>query len=141
MFKFFGVSKEEEFEEVFEDDEESSDLESESNEIWQIAVDIIETRYEIILLAPAAWISLDDIDISYHNNVLTIKWERYKPEIFSKDITIRNTECFWGEFSRNIILPENLDFDSIKATMDNNLLIITLPKLKFSNHSIRIEKA
>lgn len=140
MFKFFGVSKEEEFEEVFEDDEESSDLESESNEIWQIAVDIIETRYEIILLAPVAWISLDDIDISYHNNVLTIKWERYKPEIFSKDITIRNTECFWGEFSRNIILPENLDFDSIKATMDNNLLIITLPKLKFSNHSIRIEK-
>ncbi len=140
MFKFFGVSKEEEFEEVFEDDEESSDLESESSEIWQIAVDIIETRYEIILLAPVAWISLDDIDISYHNNVLTIKWERYKPEIFSKDITIRNTECFWGEFSRNIILPENLDFDSIKATMDNNLLIITLPKLKFSNHSIRIEK-
>jgi len=140
MFKFFGVSKEEEFEEVFEDDEESSPLESESSEIWQIAVDIIETRYEIILLAPVAWISLDDIDISYHNNVLTIKWERYKPEIFSKDITIRNTECFWGEFSRNIILPENLDFDSIKATMDNNLLIITLPKLKFSNHSIRIEK-
>lgn len=140
MFKFFGVSKEEEFEEVFEDDEESSDLESESSEIWQIAVDIIETRYEIILLAPVAWISLDDIDISYHNNFLTIKWERYKPEIFSKDITIRNTECFWGEFSRNIILPENLDFDSIKATMDNNLLIITLPKLKFSNHSIRIEK-
>gem|GEM_PF-6595539 len=33
MFKFFGVSKEEEFEEVFEDDEESSPLESESSEI------------------------------------------------------------------------------------------------------------
>lgn len=140
MFKFFGVSKEEEFEEILEDDEESSDFEPISWEIWQIAIDIIENKYEIILLAPVAWISLDDIDISYHNNILTIKWERYRPEIYSKDITVRNSECFWGEFSRNIILPENLDFDSIKATLDNNLLIITLPKLKFSNHSIRIEK-
>lgn len=140
MFKFFRVSKEEEFEEIFEDEEESSSLESDSNEIWQIAVDIFETKYDIILLAPVAWISLDDIDISFHNNVLTIKWERYKPDIFSSDIIIRNTECFWWEFSRNIILPENLDFDSIKATLDNNLLIITIPKLKFSNHNIKIEK-
>lgn len=140
MFKFFGVSKEEEFEEILEDDEESSDLESESSEVWQIAIDIIETKYEIILLAPVAWIDLEEIDISYHNNILTIKWERVKPDLFSKDITIRNSECFWWEFSRNIILPENLDFDNIKATMDNNLLIITIPKLKFSNHSIRIDK-
>ncbi len=140
MFKFFGVGKEEEFEEILEWEEEFEEEFENSDEIWQIAVDIIETKYEIILLAPVAWISLDDIDISYHNNILTISWERSRPEIFSKDITVRNTECFWGEFSRNIILPENLDFDSIKATMDNNLLIITLPKLKFSNHSIRIEK-
>ncbi len=140
MFKFFGVSKEEEFEEIFEDDEESSDLEPELGEVWQIAIDIIETKYEMILLAPVAWISLEDIDISYHNNVLTISWERSKPEIFSKDIIVRNSECFWWEFSRNIILPENLDFDNIKATLDNNLLIITIEKLKFSNHNIKIEK-
>lgn len=141
MFKFFGVSKEDEFQDILEiDDEQNSDSSSIDDEIWQIAVDILETKFEIIILAPVAWIDLDDIDISYHNNILVIKWEREKPEIFNRDLIIRNSECFWWEFKRNIILPENLDFDTIKATLDNNLLIITIDKLKFSNHSIKIEK-
>lgn len=140
MFKFFGVSKEEEFDEILEDEDEVENTKIEKEEIWQIAVDILETKFEIILLAPVAWISLDEIDISFHNNVLTIKWERFRPEIYTKDVTVRNSECYWWEFSRNIILPENLDFDSIRATLDNNLLIITVPKLKFSSQSIRIEK-
>ncbi|MDD2907690.1 MAG: Hsp20/alpha crystallin family protein [Candidatus Gracilibacteria bacterium] len=140
MFKFFGVSKEEEFEEIFEDEDEVENTQTVKDEIGQIAVDILETKFEMILLAPVAGISLDDIDISFHNNVLTISGERFRPEIYSRDINVRNSECYWGEFSRNIILPENLDFDGIKATMDNNLLIITVPKLKFSSQSIRIEK-
>lgn len=140
MFKFFGVSKQEEFEDILEDDDQTSDSSLLDDEIWQIAVDILETKFEIIILAPVAWIDLDDIDISYHNNILTIKWDRERPEIFNKDLIIRNSECFWWEFNRNIILPENLDFDSIKATLDNNLLVITIDKLKFSNHSIKIEK-
>lgn len=140
MFKFFGVSKQEEFEDILEDDEQTSDSSLIDDEVWQIAVDILETKFEIIILAPVAWIDLDDIDISYHNNILTIKWDRERPEIYNKDLIVRNSECFWGEFRRNIILPENLDFDSIKATLDNNLLIVTIDKLKFSNHSIKIEK-
>ncbi|MDP2396364.1 MAG: Hsp20 family protein [bacterium] len=41
---------------------------------------------------------------------------------------------------RNVILPENLDFDSIKASLENNLLIITIQKLKFSSHNIKIDR-
>ncbi|MBT3726591.1 Hsp20/alpha crystallin family protein [bacterium] len=57
---------------------------------------------------------------------------RLKPEIYTINAKVRNNECFWGNFERNIILPENLDFDSIKASLENNLLIITISKLKFS---------
>ncbi|MDR1988429.1 MAG: Hsp20 family protein [Candidatus Peribacteria bacterium] len=39
------------------------------------------------------------------------------------------------------MLPENLDFESIKASLENNLLLVTIPKLKFSNQSIKIEKS
>jgi len=140
MFKFFGVSKEEEFDDILESDDENPDISNIDDEIWQIAVDILETKFEIIILAPVAWIWLEDIDISYHNNVLTIKWDRVRPQIYDRDLIVRNNECFWWEFKRNIILPENLDFDNIKATLDNNLLIITIDKLKFSNHNIKIEK-
>jgi HSP20 family molecular chaperone IbpA len=100
----------------------------------------LETKFEMILLAPVAWVELEDIDLLFHDNVLTIKWIRKKPDIYSSGIVLRNSECFWWEFKRNIILPENLDFEAIKASLENNLLLITIPKLKFSNQSIKIER-
>ncbi len=109
-------------------------------EVWQVAVDILETPYEIIVLAPIAWIELEDIDLSFNKSILTIKWYRAKPEIYSEDIEIKNSECFWWKFVRNIILPENLDFDNIKASLENNLLVITIQKLRFSSQNIKINR-
>jgi HSP20 family molecular chaperone IbpA len=54
--------------------------------------------------------------------------------------TIRNSECYWGRFVRNIILPENLDFEMIKAVMENNLLKVTFPKLHISSQNIKINR-
>lgn len=137
MFKLFWVSKEEE---IIELDREDSIIDEVEEDVWQVAVDILETPYEIIILSPIAWIELDDIDLSFNNNVLIIKWYRNKPEIYSDDIVVRNSECFWWKFTRNIILPENLDFDKIKASLENNLLVITIQKLQFSSKSIKINR-
>jgi HSP20 family molecular chaperone IbpA len=137
MFKLFGVTNNEEIIELDWDINISDELE---DEVWQVALDILESPYEIIILAPIAWIELDDIDLTVNKSVLTIKWFRPKPEIYSDDIVIRNNECFWWKFLRNVILPENLDFDSIKANLENNLLIINIQKLKFSKHSIKIDR-
>jgi len=103
----------------------------------QIALDIIETSDMIIIYAPIAWIELEDIDLTLNKSVLTIKWERVEPiEYRDEDNILRNSECYWGRFVRNIILPENLDFDMIKATMENNLLKITFPKIYVSKQNI-----
>jgi len=37
-------------------------------------------------------------------------------------------------------MPENLAFNRIKATMENNLLIVDVPKLQFSSKTIKINK-
>ena len=124
---------------IWEDDNKLMKAEW-KDEIWQIVVDILEWDLEIIILAPIAGIYLEDIDLSFSNSVLTISWNREKPDIFSENTTIRNSECFWWKFSRNIILPENLDFDSIKATMENNLLIIIIKKLQFTSQNIKIDR-
>lgn len=139
MFKFFNVTKDNNFREIKEEHYIEKEAEVEK-EVGQVALDIIETRHEIIILAPVAWVDLSDIDISVNENVLTISWYRERPEIYLKEIILKNSECFWWEFSRNIILPENLDFDSIKASLDNNLLVVTIPKIRFTNHSVRVEK-
>jgi HSP20 family molecular chaperone IbpA len=137
MFKLFWVSSDSEFSEL----DQVINIESEQvDKVWQVAVDILETPYELILLAPIAWIELEDINISFSKSILTIKWFRNKPEIYSDDIIVRNSECFWWKFVRNIILPENLDFDKIKASLENNLLIITIQKLHFSTQHIKIDR-
>ena len=107
----------------------------------QIALDIIETPEKIIIYAPIAWIELEDIDLTLNKSVLTIKWERIAPKKYNDEQNIlRNSECYWGRFVRNIILPENLDFDMIKATMENNLLKISFPKLHVSKQNIKINR-
>ncbi len=107
----------------------------------QIALDIVESDDELLIVAPVAGIDLDDIDIFMNNSVLTIRGTRTKPsEIYTSDHILRNSECFWGKFVRNVILPENLDFDKIKAVMENNLLILRIPKLSFGSKNIKIDK-
>ena len=142
MFKFFGVWEKEEILENAEDLDEAVELDESENDIWQISLDILETNYEVIILAPIAWVDLDDIDITLNKSVLTISWERVKPDSIynNDDVIIRNTECFWWKFIRNVILPENLDFDAINAVMENNLLVIKIRKLKFYTKEIKIDK-
>lgn len=136
MFKIFWVWEDEKFKEL--DDVMVEDIDD--KEVWQIAVDILETPYEFVIVAPIAWLDLNDIGLSFNDSVLTISWHRDKPEVYSPTNIIRNSECFWWKFVRNIILPDNLDFDNIKASMENNMLVISIPKLKFSTQSIRIDR-
>lgn len=139
MFKLFWVTDEQN--DIKELDIEINKTYENSEDIWQIALDILETDYDIFIVAPIAWVDLSDINITLNKSVLTIEWEREKPtSIYAWDFILRNSECFWWKFIRNVILPENLDFDKIKATMDNNLLLITIPKLKFNNYNIKIDR-
>ncbi len=49
-------------------------------------------------------------------------------------------ECFYGAFSRSVILPENLGFDKIKATIEHNVIMIEIPKLTLISKTIKIAK-
>lgn len=137
MFKLFWVSWWDEEEELEELDKEISEN---NNDLWQISLDIIEKKDSIIIIAPIAWVLLKNIDITVNKNVLVISWNREKPLEYYEGNIIRNSECFWGEFIRNIILPENMDFDNIKAVMENSLLVINIPKINLDSKTIKINK-
>ncbi len=132
---------------VWDDNIKKIDIETDNSvlgeevESGQIALDIVETPEYIIIYAPIAGIELENIDLTLNKSVLTIKWERVSPrEYDDEDNILRNSECYWGRFVRNIILPENLDFEMIKATMENNLLKITFPKIYVSKQNIKINR-
>lgn len=109
------------------DEENEMDL-SEENE-GQLTVDVYQTPDEIVVQSTVAGVSPEDLEVNITNESVTIRGTRKKEEkIKEKDYFYQ--ECFWGRFSRSIILPQEIDPDSAVAELKNNgILIVRMPKL------------
>lgn len=73
------------------------------------------------------WVEEKDIDISFSDNILTIKGEKK----FTRDEnteTMHLVERSYGNFARQIALPGEVDNDKIEARFDKGVLTVTLPK-------------
>ncbi len=96
-------------------------------EIGQLSLDIYHTDKEIVLLAPIAGVVKDDIHISITDDVLVIRGARQQKEDVPED-NYYTRECFWGNFARSIVLPEEADTKNIAASFDNNVLELRIAK-------------
>jgi HSP20 family protein len=96
----------------------------------ELSVDVFQTDTHLVIVAPVAGVEISDLDIAVNDNeVLTIKGSRSVcSEVKEEDYLSR--ECFWGDFSRSILLPEGLDVDAIKATFKRGVLRVEIPKIK-----------
>ncbi len=142
MLKFFGLGGQKE-DQAHGDGNihiEHTEHEEPAQDVGQVALDILDTEDAIVIVAPLAGIDITDIDISVTRNILTISGERVRPPIYGEAQRILVNECFYGLFSRSIILPENLAFNKVSATMEDNLLSVSVPKLNFPSKTIKINK-
>ena len=112
---------------VLEEKEEKLHKHLLEKEEGQLTVDIYQTPSEIVIIAPIGGVDPEDIDISLSGDTITIKGER---EIDPKEseVDYLYQECFWGKFSRTIILPCEVQADKIKASLKKGILTIKLPK-------------
>ena len=95
----------------------------------RLTVDVYQTDDEIVIVAPVAGVSPDDIDISLSGDMITIEGKReMNPK--ENEVDYLYQECFWGSFSRTIILPSEIDPEKVKATLKEGILKIHLPKVK-----------
>ena len=93
----------------------------------QLSVDVYHNDKEIVVRSTVAGVKPDDLNIMVNNDLLTIRGKREtEANINPSDYLYR--ECYWGGFSRTIVLPEDVKADKIKATLKNGLLTIILPK-------------
>lgn len=92
-----------------------------------LAIDIDETHDEIIVRTPIAGVRQEDLSLSLHNDLLTIRGTRRDPTPQEERVTILR-ECHWGPFSRSVILPVHVRGDDATATLKDGVLTITLPK-------------
>jgi HSP20 family protein len=98
-----------------------------SNFEGQLAVDVYQTATDIVIRAPIAGVQPADIDIAITDDVVTVKGER-KPDqqIAREDYYCQ--ECYYGTFSRSIILPVAVATDQAEATFVNGVLTVMIPK-------------
>jgi len=135
-------------EDIFNDDE-NIDSNKKENEEWldnekkadteegQLTVDVYQTKDLIIIKSIIGGVASESLDISITSDMITIKGTRVNPdEVKSDDYYYQ--ECFWGCFSRSIILPCDIKTEGVEATMKNGILTVKLPKIE-KNSSMKIK--
>jgi HSP20 family protein len=93
-----------------------------------LTIDVYQTPENIVIESTIAGVSADDLDISITPESVTIKGKRQKKERIRKEDYLYQ-ECFWGKFSRSIILPCEIDPDKSHAILKDGILKIVLPKV------------
>ena len=133
-------SEEEEEEEEEEDDEEEKEWLQNDFEEGQLSIDVYQTPDSIVVKSTIAGVKPEDIDIAINNDMLTIRGKREMYEKI-KDEHYLYRECYWGSFSRSIILPVEIEAEKIEAVLENGVLTVTLPKAKSAKEiSIRVRE-
>ncbi len=90
-------------------------------------IDISETDTEYRIEAELPGIKQNELDIKIDNNILTLKGEKEEVKE-EKEKHYHLKERYYGAFQRSISLPNNIEADNIKASFENGVLIISVPK-------------
>lgn len=94
----------------------------------QLTVDVYQTPDDIVVESTIAGVAPDNIDIDVTSESVTIRGERHQEnQVAESDYFYK--ECFWGRFSRSIILPQEVDPEKAHSTLKNGVLTIKLPKI------------
>lgn len=93
------------------------------------ACDVYETDKDVVAEIEVPNIDPKDVDILIEDDVLRVSGET-KKEKEKKEKNYYRKETRKGTFSRQIVLPESVKADKAKATYEDGVLKITMPKEK-----------
>lgn len=93
-----------------------------------LTIDVYQNADAIVIESAIAGVKDDDLDVAITPESVTIKGKRERKESVKKGDYLHQ-ECFWGRFSRSVILPQEIDPDKAQATLKDGVLKIVLPKI------------
>lgn len=96
--------------------------------LGQLAVDVYETKEKLVVKARTAGVNKNDLDVSISDNTLSIKGTLSA----GAEDDVENyhlQECYWGEFSRSLVLPVQVKEDEIEAVLKDGVLTISFTKV------------
>ena len=94
---------------------------------WTPALDVYEEKDHFIVKAELPGLKKEDIEVSFYDGGLSISGER-KSETKHEDAEVYRAERFFGRFQRTVTLPTPVAVDKAKASYQDGVLTVTLPK-------------
>jgi len=125
------VNRETEMENNWGNDEEGVEEEG------QLAIDVYQDDDYVVIRSIVGGIRPEDLDLSVTSDMVTIRGSREKAEEVAEE-NYYYQECFWGSFSRSVILPCDIMIDKVEASMKNGILTIKMPKVE-KNSATKIQ--
>jgi HSP20 family protein len=108
----------------------SPDWQTDSARLWVPALDVVEKKDGYLVFAELPGVSPSELDISFEQNVLTIRGTKRSliDTNAHGELRVYAAERTTGSFERSVRLPEYVDGDQIKAEFSNGLLTVLVPK-------------
>ena len=95
--------------------------------VWAPAVDMYETKDELVITAELPGLTEKDIQLSITGDMLTIRGERRWDQEVEQENYYRG-ERWFGKFERALPLPIPVQAEKVKASYRDGVLTVTLPK-------------
>ena len=100
---------------------------SNGERMWAPALDMYETKAEIVLNFELPGVREKDVALSIMGDVLTLKGERgFDRDV--KDESYHHVERVFGKFERSVQLPMEVQAEKVQATYRDGMLEVKLPK-------------
>ena len=99
---------------------------------WIPALDVVERADAYLIAVEVPGVDPSTIDVSFEQNVLTIRGSKPMGFGVGKDEELRvySAERVLGNFERSVRLPEFVDGENIAAEFNHGVLFLTIPKMK-----------
>jgi HSP20 family protein len=94
---------------------------------WLPPVDILESKDAYLIRAELPGMKKEDFNLEVNDGTLTLSGER-KSEALTDGVEYHRSERVNGKFSRSFYLPRTVQQDSIKASYQDGILEIQVPK-------------
>ncbi len=114
-------------EEKEEPDSKEEEIEPDSE--GQLTIDVYQTDRDIVIKSTIAGVKPENLDVDINSEMVTVKGKRTQDDEVDSE-SYYYQECYWGPFSRSIILPVEIVTEKAEATMKNGILTIKLPKME-----------
>jgi HSP20 family protein len=98
-----------------------------ANGPWAPAMDILESHEAYIIRAELPGMKKEDITVELKDGTLTLSGER-KSEKLAEGVEYRSVERVNGEFVRSVMLPKTVNREAIRASYQDGILEIHVPK-------------